>query len=152
MTDTMNAQTIPFRSVTRNINVWADCNGANHSDHGEIVTHDRCGAEVVIREDGKIFDVQRCGYYQARKFECWHGAHHCDEAAVAARTVERERAAADGEIVKGCDVVVARGRKVPKGTTGRVFWMGDKGFGMSVGIRTADGATHFTALKNCDRI
>jgi hypothetical protein len=51
---------------------------------------------------------------------------------------------------KGKDVVVARGKKVAKGTTGRVFWMGDNGWGMSVGIECADGSKHFTAAKNVD--
>jgi len=63
----------------------------------------------------------------------------------------RAQAADNGEIVKGCDVIVSRGRKVAKGTTGQVFWIGDKGYGPTLGLRTADGATHFTAVKNCDR-
>lgn len=53
-------------------------------------------------------------------------------------------------VAKGKDVVVSRGRKVAKGTTGRVFWMGDNGWGVSVGIETADGNRVFTAAKNVD--
>jgi hypothetical protein len=143
---------ISYRAVTRNIDVYARCNGINHSDSGEIVTHDRCGAQVVIREDGRIFNIRRVGAYDARKFECWHDRHECDPNLVAAADAARAQSAANGEIVKGCDVVVARGRKVAKGTTGRVFWMGDRGFGLTVGLRTTDGVTHFTAAKNCDRI
>lgn len=55
-----------------------------------------------------------------------------------------------GIVQKGKDVVVARGRKVAKGTSGRVFWMGDNGWGMSVGIELADGTRVFTAAKNVD--
>jgi hypothetical protein len=54
------------------------------------------------------------------------------------------------KVEKGKDVVVARGRKVAKGTSGRVFWMGDNGWGMSVGIELADGTRVFTAAKNVD--
>ena len=56
-------------------------------------------------------------------------------------------------------VRVVKGRKVPIGTEGRVFWLkrydnskhGDPwGIYSStrVGIKTADGSTHFTALDN----
>lgn len=48
------------------------------------------------------------------------------------------------------DVKVVRGRKVPVGTTGRVFWIGNNGWGESVGIETAAGTRHFTALKNVE--
>jgi len=51
---------------------------------------------------------------------------------------------------KGKFVVVARGRKVPKGTRGQVFWIGNNGYGTSVGIITATGEKHFTALANVD--
>lgn len=47
-------------------------------------------------------------------------------------------------------VTVVRGRKVPIGTEGEVFWMGDKGWGMSVGLRLLDGSKVFTAMKNVE--
>jgi hypothetical protein len=47
-------------------------------------------------------------------------------------------------------VTVVRGRKVPIGTVGDVFWMGDKGYGMGVGIRLLDGSKVFTSLKNVE--
>ena len=58
----------------------------------------------------------------------------------------------------GMDVIVARGRKVPKGTTGRVTWMGENSFGYgwnrrtttSVRITEANGTNHFTNITNCD--
>jgi len=37
-------------------------------------------------------------------------------------------------IEKGAVVRVTKGRKVPKGTEGTVFWLGDNGYGTSVGI------------------
>lgn len=41
------------------------------------------------------------------------------------------------EVVNGKIVSVNRGRKVPKGTTGKVFWIGNNGYGQSVGIATS---------------
>lgn len=49
-------------------------------------------------------------------------------------------------------VKVVRGRKVPIGTEGEVMWMGDKGWGMSVGLRLVDGSVVFTALKNVETV
>lgn len=140
---------ISYRSVTRT-GTYANCRGVNHHDGGEIVVHDRCGDEVVKSEKtGKLHNVERSGFYQARKFSCYHPTHECDPELAALRTAEREQAAADGEIVKGCTVEVFKGRKVPKGTTGKVFWLGDKGYGLTVGLRTETGDAHFTAVGNC---
>lgn len=50
---------------------------------------------------------------------------------------------------KGATVVVARGRKVPQGTTGTVIWTGKSAYGDRVGIATANG-TVFTAESNVD--
>ena len=51
---------------------------------------------------------------------------------------------------KGHTVVVFKGRKVPKGTVGEVFWVGSDSFGKPrVGIKTAKGETFFTARENC---
>lgn len=54
------------------------------------------------------------------------------------------------EIVKGSRVKVIRGRKVPKGTVGTVFWMGEgRTYGYydapktRVGIKSDDGMTHW---------
>lgn len=47
-------------------------------------------------------------------------------------------------------VKVVRGRKVPRGTVGEVFWMGDSGYGMSVGLRLLDGSKVFTAQNNVE--
>jgi hypothetical protein len=49
---------------------------------------------------------------------------------------------------KGRDVLVFKGRKVPKGTVGRVFWIGDNGWGTSVGIEQTNGQKVFTAITN----
>lgn len=77
----------------------------------------------------------------------------CDEVQVLSlqslkRKSEEER---EAKIVRVHKVVrVVRGRKVPIGTVGEVFWMGDKGYGMAVGIRLIDDKRVFTALKNVE--
>lgn len=58
--------------------------------------------------------------------------------------------AAAHRVEVGKEVAVVRGRKVPKGTTGRVFWMGDSRFGRRVGLRDATGTVHWTALTNVE--
>lgn len=57
----------------------------------------------------------------------------------------RERAT---EVQKGSNVEVFKGRKVPKGTTGRVFWVGASHYGYRVGFNDDQGQTHWTALSN----
>ena len=47
---------------------------------------------------------------------------------------EREAQVRRSEVVVGKIVRVNRGRKVAKGTTGKVFWIGNNGYGQSVGI------------------
>jgi hypothetical protein len=84
--------------------------------------------------------------------------HRCDpttianyEAEVAYAEQQRLSELASGKIMKGQRVVVARGRKVPKGTRGIVFWIGDNGWGESVGIEVeGTGERVFTASTNCD--
>lgn len=48
------------------------------------------------------------------------------------------------------DVIVKRGRKVPKGTIGRVIWMGESRFGTSLRIETLQGEKLFVAMYNCE--
>jgi hypothetical protein len=71
-----------------------------------------------------------------------------------------EQLAAIPALAKGQTYKVVRGRKVPHGTTGKVFWFGDKGWGMSVGLSITDRKdTHgrnldvvFVALKNLEYV
>ena len=65
----------------------------------------------------------------------------------------REQRAAEEEAVTvrcGKTVKVVRGRKVPKGTVARVFWMGENQWGWSAGLETASGERMFTALQNVE--
>lgn len=63
--------------------------------------------------------------------------------------IKRERAI----IAKGKEVVVARGRKVAKGTTGKVMWMGATDWGMKVGLRVeGHDKLVYVMLKNLDAV
>ena len=70
---------------------------------------------------------------------------------------------AQNPAVFGKTVRVVKGRKVPVGTVGEVFWVGEQrqygyryyrspfaGTPMRVGIRTADGTRHFLAADNVE--
>ena len=53
-------------------------------------------------------------------------------------------------VARGDRVVVARGVKVPRGTSGVVFWVGDTKYGLRVGLKDAAGTVHWTAMGNVD--
>ena len=52
------------------------------------------------------------------------------------------------EIQPGTHVKVVKGRKVPVGTTGKVFWVGEGRHGERVGFNDGEGERYFTALTN----
>jgi hypothetical protein len=140
-----------MNTYTRLDGTFAPCAGLNHNDAGEIMIHDRCGAQVAKREDGKIFDVKAFGQYGARKFTCWNMLHTCDPAHVEMMAEKAAESVAGGIITKSCVVVVVKGRKVAKGTTGVVFWMGEDSWGKAkIGFKTAEGETVWIAQANCE--
>ena len=63
------------------------------------------------------------------------------------RRLERALTPDKGKLVK-----VFKGRKVPIGTTGRIFWIGDGTYGERVGIKDDKGETHWTASSNIEVI
>jgi hypothetical protein len=77
------------------------------------------------------------------------------EAAELANAETREVAEAAEEarrIAKGKRVRVVSGKKVPIGTEGEVFWMGDSKYGTRVGIDAPALGRVFTALHNVEVI
>jgi len=68
--------------------------------------------------------------------------------------VRREEAAREEALQpkKGYRCRVVKGRKVPVGTVGEVFWYGPGNYGDRVGLREDDGTTHWTAASNVQRI
>ena len=49
---------------------------------------------------------------------------------------------------KDKQAIVVSGRKIPKGTVGRIFWTGSTRYGKSVGLEMDDGTRQFTGLQN----
>lgn len=124
------------------------CRGSNHSDFAVMGRCDGCWATVARREDGKTFDTHMSGgNYPVETYYCWR-AHRCDAERAASVAAEKATKIAEGEIIKGATVEVFKGRKVPKGTTGTVIWIGEGQWGPRVGIKDAAGETHWTALDN----
>lgn len=106
--------------------------------------------DVAKREDGKIFDIFRTGVYQARKIVCWSGTHRCNPDHVATYAAEKAAKLDAGIIVKGCRVVVFKGRKVPVGTEGRVTWQGTDSYGKArLGMITDSGESIFMPAEHC---
>ena len=85
-------------------------------------------------------------------YEAWLAAREAERAAAEDARLEANAESRLREVVRGCPVMVTRGRKIPKGTTGRVFWIGQKQFGVRVGFETDDGVTHWADINNVDRI
>lgn len=83
-------------------------------------------------------------------YDAWHAVRRIEYEAAAA---EAEAAAAEAEARvprPGRHVRVVKGRKVPVGTEGTVFWAGNAGYGQRVGFTTAQGVKHFTAASNVE--
>lgn len=83
----------------------------------------------------------------------WNARYWADRAAAA----RAQQANIDAiYALKGEEVEVVKGRKVPVGTTGTVFWVGESTFGHTtswrVGFKTAKGEKHFTALSNVEAV
>lgn len=55
-------------------------------------------------------------------------------------------------VERGTPVQVVKGRKVPVGTTGTVFWVGESTWGDRVGFTDAEGTTHWTARTNVEPV
>jgi hypothetical protein len=131
----------------------ARCWGVNHKDTGTLGHCTRCRAEVVeVVKNGKAFlaTMFTAGKYDARTYYCWQ-RHTCDPQRVAQVAADKAANLASGVLMKGATVVVARGRKVPKGTTGTVIWMGEDNWGKGrLGLKDAEGTVHWTASANVD--
>lgn len=74
--------------------------------------------------------------------------------AAAARAQEEAREQMFETYGRGRVVKVVKGRKVPVGTEGTVFWLGEDKFGNGyrVGFETPTGEKHFTALSNVEAL
>lgn len=140
-----------FTAEMRNgIKAGARCYGSGHKDTATVGTCDGCGCLVAKTKSGRIMPVGR-SYGYMHSFACWGNEHECDAEQAAAYAAAKTAELESGEIVKGQTVTVVKGRKVPKGTTGTIAWIGEDDWGKArVGIKTADGEMHFTAQSNVE--
>lgn len=128
----------------------APCAGANHKDKALIGRCDGCGCEVAKTDSGRILDI-RTTENGARVTACWSSGHECDPERAAAHAAYRATQIDAGEIIKGQTVTVIKGRKVAKGTTGIVFWVGEDSYGKGrIGFKGDDGETYWTATSNVE--
>jgi len=134
----------------------------------DSVNCNRCGAECFwdTNRNGRRYLAQRNEQEYSNGKGVWKSPHYCqatpEQAAEYQAGLQREKdeqeqrrlsALANGEIVVGQTVKVYRGRKVSQGTIGVVFWIADESdrFGTyRIGIKSADGTKHFTAINNVD--
>lgn len=129
----------------------AACYGTNHRDAGHRVgTCDECGAEVAEHcETKRLMPISYRGEYRNRRTTCCWAIHTCNPEHVQRWAAAVARDLAEGVIRKGQHVAVIKGRKVPKGTTGVVVWLGESDWGPRVGFRPDDGGpTVFLAIGN----
>ena len=79
------------------------------------------------------------------------GLGFSDQSGPALELEAESREALEKPIERGDEVRVVKGRKVPIGTKGRVFWLGDGAYGRRCGFKDARGEVHWTALENVQR-
>lgn len=132
------------------VKVYARCIGRNHNDAALLGTCDGCGMPVAKTETGRTLDLTYSRNY-APQVACWSQGHECDpEVAQAYATVQADKVDS-GELIKGQTVTVVKGRKVAKGTTGVVFWIGEDSWGKGrIGFKDESGETFWTATSNVE--
>jgi len=123
-----------------------------------------CGAIVVRAESnaGKIYiaSVQHVSSQYADAYarqRAIYPAHHCDPLEVDQYQKRITLQIASGQIVKGQKIEVVKGRKIAKGTTGVIFWIGYQMMNGSeivdrVGFKSEDGTTYFINASNIEAI
>ena len=134
----------------------------------KIVNCNKCGCECFwdTNRNGKRYLAQKAEREYSDGIGTWKMPHYCkatpEEAAEYQAMLQREKdkqeqrnaeAIANGEIVYGQTVKVYRGRKVPIGTIGIVFWVAeeaDRFDTWKIGIKDEAGVKHFLAINNVD--
>lgn len=126
------------------------CAGANHKDMATFGRCDGCGAFVAKTASGRIVPSTTGGTGRW-SYCCWAPNHECDPARAAAEAARHAAKIDRGDIIKGQTITVVKGRKVAKGTTGVVFWVGEDDWGKGrIGFKGDDGETYWTATSNVE--
>ena len=131
---------------------WIRCGGTHHKDRGRVGWCDDCGWLVVrVEREGKrpyLVDVTHSNYRAG--YSCYANLHRCNPEAKATNEAARQDRLREGSIEPGQRVRVVKGRKVPVGTVGTVFWLGDGTYGPRVGIKTEAGERYFLSAGNVE--
>ena len=129
-------------------------------ENGKRFECNKCGEEVYfdVNRNGKRYLAADIVAQYDEGVGKWKQPHYCSPtmiplyaAVLAEREEARVAAVANGEIAKGQTVEVFKGRKVPVGSTGVIFWVADAfdGAGVTrVGFKTETGEAHFTDVAN----
>lgn len=126
------------------------CAGANHKDMATFGCCDGCGAFVAKTASGRIVTATTGGTNRM-SYCCWAPNHECDPERAAAYAACHAARIERGDMEKGQTVTVVKGRKVPKGTTGVIFWVGEDSWGKGrIGFKGTDGETYWTATSNVE--
>ncbi len=96
-------------------------------------------------------EVDALPEYQAA-YAAYRAAEAAEKAAQQAKYEADKRAAEAREPKKGRRVKVVRGRKIPVGTEGQCFWMGDTRYGTRVGLKNDAGETIWVDAKNVEAV
>lgn len=130
----------------------------------------------MAQQIGKTHQCNKCGAFVTKAISnagktytanvsVWRGdmggekmilsGHTCDQNEVISYAKLIQRNLANGLLIKDQEIIVIKGRKVSKGTTGIIFWVElDNGFAYGdrivtrIGFKDAEGNAHFTAATN----
>ena len=134
----------------------------------EYTRCNKCGCECYwdTNRNGKRYLAQRNVQEYEGGTGTWKSPHYCtatpEEAAEHQAMLKATKdqllqqkalEIANGEIVVGQTIKVYRGRKVPQGTIGIVFWVAEEadGFGVyKIGFKDESGVKYFCAINNVD--
>lgn len=146
-----------------------------HSDSeleyvGKVVKTYQSGGYDWLNEYAVVYSVNENGEYEFETKQVWTDIAYCEGWATVDAPDEvrkayykmlqdEQQARIDHynatALIKGAEVKVVRGRKIPIGTVGRVFWTGpnrfDRGLTKNVGIELEDGSRVFTSELNVER-
>ena len=159
------AKRVLGRETSHNVRIMSDV----YADlYYAVIWDDETGAPKTVGQGNSEFGCEFKIKVDAtkatlKKYEAWKAADliRREKAAEIRRVAEEKRRAEEAEanaerraraVRKGVKVKVVKGRKVPKGTVGECFWEGGGQYGPRIGLKEADGTTHWTATSNCTAI
>lgn len=135
--------------------------GCNDQD-GPLPIHicSKCGQDFVWATSKRTGNKYRANVgFGEKRIYIKSSIHECDPTHVDRYqhyvALKEQEAIELGEITIGCQARVAKGRKYPIGTEGKVFWIENKAGAhgvLKVGMETADGEKVWINIENLERV